>query len=281
MVFTDLDGTLLDYDGYRWAPAADALRLLAARRIPLIFCSSKTRAEQLVYQAAMGLREPFIVENGSALVIPAGYFGRDLASAIRELANVPDAPARVRVTAEHEIMELGLPGGVVRQRLVSIRDETGLPFRGYADMTVEEVSALTGLDREAAHRARLREYSETIHARLSAAQWQRLQNALASRGLGCPRGRAGGTVISAATDKGRAVSLLLPLLRRKHGELTTMGVGDSENDVAMLRAVDRPFLVQRRDGSWADVDVAGIQRVVGIGPVGWARAIRAVMTEES
>lgn len=277
VIFTDLDGTLLDYDGYRWEPAADAVRLLAARRVPIVFCSSKTRAEQLLYQEALDLAEPFIVENGSAVAVPAGYYGPDLARALAEVEHGPRPRPRVRSADAHDIIELGLPVDEVRRRLRRIRDDTGLAFRGYADMTGVEVSERTGLDLEAARRATLREYSETIHADLDAEGWQRLREALAGRGLSCLRGRTGCTVISAATDKGRATSLLAALFRRGHGDVVTVGIGDSENDAPMLRAVDRAFLVQRPEGSWADVNVPGLRKVEGIGPAGWSRAIRSAL----
>ena len=44
LVFTDLDGTLLDHEDYSYAAANEALAELRSRRIPLILCSSKTAA---------------------------------------------------------------------------------------------------------------------------------------------------------------------------------------------------------------------------------------------
>jgi ribonucleotide monophosphatase NagD (HAD superfamily) len=46
LVFTDLDGTLLDHDTYDWTPARDALDRLTRAGIPVVFTSSKTAAEQ-------------------------------------------------------------------------------------------------------------------------------------------------------------------------------------------------------------------------------------------
>ena len=43
----------------------------------------------------------------------------------------------------------------------------------------------------------------------------------------------------------------------------------------MLVAVDHPFLVQKPDGSWAELDVPGLQKLEGIGPKG-----RNMMAEE-
>lgn len=45
LIFTDLDGTLLDHDTYGYGEAREALDYIKRRRIPLILCSSKTRAE--------------------------------------------------------------------------------------------------------------------------------------------------------------------------------------------------------------------------------------------
>ena len=45
VIFSDLDGTLLDHQTYSPAPARPALEALRARAIPLVLCTSKTRAE--------------------------------------------------------------------------------------------------------------------------------------------------------------------------------------------------------------------------------------------
>jgi mannosyl-3-phosphoglycerate synthase len=74
VVFTDLDGSLLHPLTYSYTQALDALRLLQEREIPIIFCSAKTRAEQEVYREELGVKAPFIVENGGAIFIPRDYF---------------------------------------------------------------------------------------------------------------------------------------------------------------------------------------------------------------
>jgi predicted mannosyl-3-phosphoglycerate phosphatase (HAD superfamily) len=45
VIFTDLDGALLDRETYSFEPALPALRFIKEKKIPLIFVSSKTRAE--------------------------------------------------------------------------------------------------------------------------------------------------------------------------------------------------------------------------------------------
>ncbi|MCZ7625281.1 MAG: HAD-IIB family hydrolase [Candidatus Methylomirabilis sp.] len=74
VIFTDLDGTLLDYKTYSFDPARDALEKVRQRGIPLVLCTSKTRAEVARYRQRLNNDDPFIVENGGAAFIPAGYF---------------------------------------------------------------------------------------------------------------------------------------------------------------------------------------------------------------
>lgn len=75
IIFTDLDGTLLD-ENYSYDYAIPTIRELKRMNIPIIFCSAKTRAEQEIFRARMGINDPFIVEDGSAIYIPRGYFKR-------------------------------------------------------------------------------------------------------------------------------------------------------------------------------------------------------------
>ena len=74
VVFTDLDGTLLDRTTYSYASAVPALESLRQKKIPIVFCSAKTSAEQEAYRKELGIGDPFIVENGGAIFIPYGYF---------------------------------------------------------------------------------------------------------------------------------------------------------------------------------------------------------------
>jgi mannosyl-3-phosphoglycerate phosphatase len=67
LVFSDLDGTLLDHDTYSFETARPALAELKERGIPLVLATSKTRAETESVRSALGNRHPFVVENGGAV----------------------------------------------------------------------------------------------------------------------------------------------------------------------------------------------------------------------
>ncbi len=111
VVFTDLDGTLLDRATYSYAAALPAVKLLLSRKIPIVFCSAKTRAEQEVYRSRLNIPDPFIVENGGAIFIPRGYFPFDFEHDLD--------------LDEYLVIELGTSYRELRAALESLRDEQG------------------------------------------------------------------------------------------------------------------------------------------------------------
>ncbi|HEU4364154.1 MAG TPA: mannosyl-3-phosphoglycerate phosphatase, partial [Candidatus Krumholzibacteria bacterium] len=174
ILFTDLDGTLLDRETYGFRDALPALDLARTRRVPIVLCSSKTRAEQMELRSRLCIDDPFIVEDGSAICIERGYFPFDFVS-----DSVDDALLVIRLCPRY---------ADVRRVVREVRRETGIDLRGYGDMGDAEVSRLTGLDRASAARARAREFQETIVTPLSASEVPVVARALAAKGLRLTRG---------------------------------------------------------------------------------------------
>jgi mannosyl-3-phosphoglycerate phosphatase len=84
--------------------------------------------------------------------------------------------------------------------------------------------------------------------------------------------------ITIGNDKGNAVNILVNLFRKKyHDQAVFFGVGDSANDVPMLKHMEVPMLVQRSDGSWQDLEIKNIVKLKGIGPEGWKSAFNKIM----
>ncbi|SFM62102.1 HAD hydrolase family protein [Methanolobus profundi] len=60
IVFTDQDGTLVDHDTDSYEAALPAIGMLKEKGIPLVFCTSKTKAEIEVYVDELDTGHPFI-----------------------------------------------------------------------------------------------------------------------------------------------------------------------------------------------------------------------------
>jgi mannosyl-3-phosphoglycerate phosphatase len=142
VIFTDLDGTLLDRT-YSFEPALPALHLIRQKDIPLVLTSSKTRAEIEFCQAQLQMNHPFISENGGAAFIPKGYFSFPF-------------PYNSE-SGEYAILEFGTYYPKIVAMLNSIKKETGIPIRGFSDLTEEELVFLCGLSLEEAKSSKKRE----------------------------------------------------------------------------------------------------------------------------
>jgi mannosyl-3-phosphoglycerate phosphatase family protein len=255
IIFTDLDGTLLDPKTYSFADASPALDLIRERDIPLVLCSSKTRAEMEVCRKRLVNSDPFIVENGAAIFAPSGYFKFPTGGVAR---------------GDYVVTAFGTPYSAVREALLRLREGMHVAVKGFGDMTVEEVAALTGLSRDEAELARTREYDEPFI--FEHGPDERFLTAIEEAGLHWTRGRL--YHIMGDHDKGKAVRMLRRWYESERGRLVTIGLGDGFNDLPLLAAVDHPVLIRKEDGSFDPrVDVPGITRAQGIGPEGWNRAV--------
>jgi len=267
VVFTDLDGTLLDSNTYTFEAAREALTELRARNIPLVLVSSKTRAEIEPIRLQLHNNHPFIVENGGAVVIPANYFPFPLTKAIRR--------------DTYQIVEFGTAYPLLRQALKGIQEELGRELRGYGDMSLDEIVALTGLSREDARLSKQREYDEPFVMEGVECPENRLIEAVKKHELRYTRGDRFSHLMG-PHDKGKAVRYLIDCYRRKtglgNGTLMTVAIGNSLNDLAMLESVDHPIIVQLADGSYDQaIAVAHISKAPGPGPTGWNIAVLALL----
>ena len=271
VVFTDLDGTLLDAETYSWAAATPALEALRARGIPVILVSSKTRAEIEPLRCKLGHRDPFIVENGAAVFVPQGLFTFPL--------------ERVRSKSPYDVIELGMPYYMLRDVLKQIEDAVETPLRGFGDLSVDDIMQLTGLSRTEATLAKIREYDEPYLLEGPRTLIEEVCRQIVIRGL---KWTKGGRLyhLTGDNDKGEAATLLLRCYRRQQrlqyqtDRIESIGIGDSVNDLSLLAVVDHPILVQKADGSFdPDISLPQLIRAPGIGPAGWNTAVLTLLDQ--
>lgn len=277
MLFTDLDGTLIDHHTYSADAAQRALHRLNQHGVPLVFCSSKTFSEQIYLQHELGISQPFILENGSAVAVPKGYF-KTLPDFPRP-APVPPSTRKEREKSAHtgQTHELYI---FTHTDASSIRVELAhfQGIKGFSTALDAELSAATGLTGESLHRARERWFTETLLTTPDGEQFAVLQKKLAEKGWTLSRGGRFFTVQSAQVDKGKAVQWLKEVFRQNvPANPLFAAIGDSSNDAPMLAAVDFPFLVQKHDGAWVDLEIPGMKKIDAIGPTGFLRAVKMLL----
>jgi len=207
------------------------------------------------YRRRLDNRHPFISENGGGIFIPQGYFS---------------SPVEAEVSQGYYLIRLGMPYAEIRKRFVRLRAELHAGVRGFADMTIGEVAALTGLSENEAALAKQRDFDEVFV--FDGAPDERFLQAIEASGLRWTQGQF--FHIMGDHDKGRAVNLLKLHYQRERGAITCIGLGDSLNDLPLLQAVDHPVLVRHADGSFDPrIDIPGLLRTRYAGPAGWNEAV--------
>ena len=269
VVFSDLDGTLLDAVTYSHGAADEALNELRSHHIPLVLVSSKTRAEMEPLRFRLRLEHPFVVENGGGIVIPKGYFAFPLEEAV--------------LRGEYQVVDRGVPYARLRAVLQELQQSFGRELRGFGDMTSEEIAQHTGLSITEAHLAKQREYDEPFLLEAPSERLEQMRREAHARGLQCV---GGGRFfhLMGMQDKGAAVRLLAGWYGRHYGgdehRPLTVAIGDSPNDLSMFQAVDIPVLVQRPDRSYDDrLQLPQLVRSPAPGPVGWNNSVLKLLRE--
>lgn len=266
IVFSDLDGTILSHDMFAWEEAKPGLEALREAGAPLILASSKTRREMESWRKKIGNTDPYIVENGGALLVPATW---------------KPMPTRAQA-AERGIskVEIGVPLGRLRAALREISAELGAGLRGFGDLTREELTEHSGLSGEDLEHALAREYDEPFIPvdPLTGGQKARLAQLARARWLNVSRG---GRFfhLHGPTSKAKAAQVLLETMTQP---LTIIAVGDAPNDLELLQIAHHQIVVARPDGTHSPELQRALPNAVftqGIGPAGFAEGILSALRE--
>jgi mannosyl-3-phosphoglycerate phosphatase len=267
LIFTDLDGTLLDHDSYGWGGAEPALTLCKERHIPLILVSSKTRAEIRALQLELGLSFPFISENGGG-----GFFPKEGNHSYPPDTIFSDGMWKWSMGASYDVLV---------KALEEIRKEMGWKIRGFSEMTPEEISRMTGLDSASSRLASQREYDEPfILMEEGDLDMDALDQAARQKGLRITRG---GRFfhLHGKTDKGEAMGRLVEWYKTYHSSIFTIALGDSPIDFSMLKRADYPVLIR---SSRLYPDLQGVIPHLTVtqepGSKGWNAAVLDILLHE-
>lgn len=279
LVFSDLDGTLLDHRTYGWEAALPALEHCRKKGVPVILVSSKTRAEMDVLRRELNLSAPFVSENGGGVFFPREVF-----------EEAPDGafPSEIQDPGESEGFwqwSLGTPYTRLTGALRDMRVTLGLSIKGFSEMDAAEISRLTGLDRDSARLAAMREYDEPfIFEGEPPDNLEPLHEQAARKGL---------TIVSGGrfhhllgnNHKGEAMMRIASWYnsgyhsKGRSDPILTIALGDSPNDFPMLMCADFPVLILS-EGNFPDLEqkVPNLETTKYPGPKGWNDAILDILS---
>lgn len=261
VIFTDLDGTLLDAHNYSFTAAREAVNILIKRKIPIIPCTSKTHLEVEQVQKKIGISDPFIVENGSAIFFNQGYFSNKQP----KLTNMNG----------HKVLVLGSKYSDILKFFNIWRSHHKLSITGFHEMQVEKVMELTDLNYDEAELAKKRFFSEPFIVNNDKILPPASIEDILKNGFRLLHGNRFYHLLG-NSDKGTAVKKISEMFKQKWNvdKLISIGIGDSMNDLEMLKSVDKPVLVKKSGGyHQTGIEIDNLLCTYGIGPAGWQEAI--------
>lgn len=269
IIFTDLDGTLLDQEDYSYEPALPMLAKLKQHQIPVVPVTSKTRVEVEELRQMVGAHDPFIVENGSAVFLPSQTDRPSLAN--------------TESWGDYHLLRLGCTYKEARTGLQAVSQQLGESLRGFGDLTAAEVQQLTGLPLDAVNRAQTREFTEPFVTPKSSSE--NLEAIAHSLGFRVLVGDRFSHLIGGNAGKGAAVQQLQQYYQQYYQQtaatdsaekIITVGLGNSPNDLEMLEAVDIPVVIPSRKGPHPGLADRGWQIAPDHGPTGWAIMVKEI-----
>ncbi|MEO2268052.1 HAD-IIB family hydrolase [Pseudoalteromonas sp. YIC-656] len=260
VIFTDLDGTLLDHNTYQCDEAQELLTKLAQAGVPVIINSSKTAAEIIPICQQLDIHDPFIAENGAVLYIPKNWFDSPPEGARNEGSYwvIPFSPSKTTI---HKVLNV-------------LKQQFGAYFESFTDLGLEGVARLTGLSGDALEHSLTREYSEPLYWHGSTSQLREFT--LAARSLGFTVLKGGRFVhLTQGADKGVALRYFMGLMKQQYNrQLHSIALGDSHNDVAMLEVADTAIVIANPTHKTPILSRECAIFSVQTGPRGWRETLQ-------
>lgn len=275
LVMTDLDGTLLDHSDYSWSDAQDALEFLVTHEIPVIVNTSKTMAEVQTLLNELKLEhQPYVVENGSAVVLPA--FTDAVNS--KKLFETLKQHEQFKKIDEQYVWTLGKDRQQICDWLYGLRTRHDWIFEGYNDWTVEAVMDKTELTKSKAIESKQKLFSEPFLWFDSERNFKTLESLAKRDGYTILKG---GRFyhLQGDVDKSSPVSFFKRyhrLLWPESQPLTIIALGDGDNDVAMLDSADYGICIKSPVNDFPSVVSDNIIFSQSYGPKGWNEEILAL-----
>lgn len=211
--------------------------------------------------AELGTNAPIVAENGGVIAQPMA---------------MKDGPGEV--LGDYWVRSAGITRTTILDVAHHLRTTAGYAFAGFADWSVGEIAACTGLNQEDAHRASQRLATEPILWDKHDTRWQAFCQALTPHQIRTLRGGRFIHLMGPA-DKADGLRSVIKLYQDRFPETqwTSVALGDSPNDQDMLLAADIAVVIPNAHGRSLEIDQPNTIRVEQAGPAGWDSGMQQLL----
>ena len=258
LIFTDLDGSLLHRDTFKFEKIKDYLKQLISNGIFIIPNTSKTDKEILEFNYNLGLSLPYICENGAAI------YGLDLLN--------EDLPKELILSRGKEDV-LNLFKNTVP---IDLQNKC----KWLSEMNTKNQSLIFGLKDEKLRMALDRKYTVPLIFIGTKNEKNELSKLIKKEGLHLQQG---GRVINLTdrTNKAKALQVFVRFYKKYQKSVKTIAVGDNYNDLDMLKKSDFPCLVFNDQFTLDEIPINNLITTNKPSPEGWADVIKMALVKIS
>ena len=256
VIFTDLDGSLLHRDTFKFDTIKDYIKSLVSKGIIIIPNSSKTEKEIEKFNEELGVNLPYISENGSSI------HGLNLIT-----SNFPDKLVLSRDKEEIlKIFENKVPEKL-KEKCFQI-----------SKMSKKEQENIFGQKDVKLKDALNRKYTLPFLFKGDKNEKNKLLKILNSNSLTL---QEGGRVLNLCDNinKVKSMNRVIKILKKTEDKIKTIAVGDNFNDLEMLRNCDIPCLVFNDQFTLDQINIENLVFSNKPSPEGWADVIKMALVK--
>ena len=256
VIFTDLDGSLLHRDTFKFDPIKDYIVSLVDRGIIIIPNSSKTEREIEKFNEELGIKLPYISENGSSIQ------GLNLIN-----ANFPNKIILSREKEELLKIFMDKVPEKLRDKCVRI-----------SKLNKKKQEEIFGQKDDNLKNALNRKYTLPFLFIGNKNEKNRLLKILNSSSLTL---QEGGRVLNLCDNinKVKSMNRVIKILKKTEDKIKSIAVGDNYNDLDMLKNCDIPCLVFNDKFKLDQINIDNLIFSNKPSPEGWADVIKKVLVK--
>ena len=256
IIFTDLDGSLLHRDNFKFDEIKEYINSLVDEGIIIIPNTSKTESEIDEFVKELGSELPFISENGSSI------------NRLDLINN--NFPNKIILSRDkQELLEIFNS---------KVPKELKNKCKFISNMNLKQQTEIFGLQDNNLKNALNRKYTIPFLFEGNKIQKNKLLKILSSSSLTM---QEGGRVLNLGdnTNKVKSMKQVLKIYRKVENKIKVIAVGDNFNDLEMLRNCDFPCLVFNDQFKQDQINIDNLIISNKPSPEGWADVIKTALVK--